>query len=306
MKVGVVLLTYGAPRDLDEVAAYLTRVRGGREPSPELVREFRERYRVIGGSPLVRISEAQAAGVGDILGDEFRVVAGMRFSEPSIATRVAELGGFAPDAVVGVCLSPQWSSGLMGGYETALREAAARALPGVRVVMARDWYREPLFIAALAERIREALGGLDDGVPVLLTAHSLPKRIFGSEPDYVARLRETGALVAERAGLDAGRWQWAYQSAGHTREEWLRPDLTELFPDLAARGAREVLVVPVQFLADHLEVLYDLDVAAAAEARACGLAYHRIEMPNTQRTFLRALAHVAGREVASIAVAPVR
>ncbi len=303
-KVGVVLMTYGAPRDLDSVGAYLARVRGGRQPSPELVAEFRERYRTIGGSPLVRITEAQAAGLEAVLGDEFRVVAAMRFSEPSIAGRVAELAVCAPRVVVGVCLSPQWSPRLMGGYETALREAAARALPDVPVVMAHDWHREPLFLDALAERVREALARLDENhAPVLLTAHSLPKRVFDSEPDYVARLQETGALVAERAALAPDRWRWAYQSAGHTQEEWLRPDLKELFPELAARGHRHVLVVPVQFLADHLEVLYDLDVAAAAEARACGLAYHRIEMPNTQSTFLRALAEVVRQRVSSATVA---
>ena len=127
---------------------------------------------------------------------------------------------------------------------------------------------------------------------MVLTAHSLPKRVFDTEPEYVAQLRTTGELIAARAGLSAGRWRWAYQSAGHTQEEWLRPDLVELFPEIAASGARDVLVVPVQFLADHLEVLYDLDIAAAEQARAAGLRYRRIAMPNTQETFIRALACV--------------
>ncbi len=301
MKAGVVLMTYGAPATLDEVGQYLARVRGGREPSPELVAEFRERYRAIGMSPLVRITEAQAAGVERVLGERFRVVAGMRFSEPTIAGRVADLAAFGPAVVIGVCLSPQWSPTLMGGYERALRDGVAVALPGVPVAMARAWHREPAFVDALAERISEALAKLGEHVPLLLTAHSLPRRVYEAEPEYVAQLRETADLVAARVGLDPARWAWAYQSAGHTQEEWLRPDLKELFSGLAARGHREVLVVPVQFLADHLEVLYDLDLAAAAQARACGLEYHRIAMPNTRPAFLGALADVVRREFAAAA-----
>ncbi len=301
MRAGVMLMTYGAPGTLDEVGPYLARVRGGREPSPELIAEFRERYRVIGMSPLVRITEAQAAGVERVLGEGFRVVAGMRHSEPTIARRVAELAAFAPEVVVGVCLSPQWSPTIMSPYERALRDAAALELPGAAVAMARGWHREPAFVDALAERVRDARASLGEGVGVVLTAHSLPRRVFEAEPEYVAQLRDTADLVASRAGLAPEVWSWAYQSAGHTQEEWLRPDLKELFPALAARGHRAVLVVPVQFLADHLEVLYDLDVAAAAEARACGLVYHRIAMPNTQPAFLRALADVVRRELAAVA-----
>src|SRR2546427_396100 len=179
-----------------------------------------------------------------------------------------------------------------GGQGGALRDAASGGCPHARVTMSRAWHREPAFLDALAERIGEALATLPAGVPLVLTAHSLPRRVFDSEPDYVAQLRETADLVASRLRLDPARWRWAYQSAGHTQEEWLRPDLKELFPELAARGHSAVLVAPVQFLADHLEVLYDLDIAAAAEARACRLEYHRIAMPNTQPRFLQALADV--------------
>ncbi|MGH2491277.1 MAG: ferrochelatase, partial [Candidatus Limnocylindria bacterium] len=155
------------------------------------------------------------------------------------------------------------------------------------------WYREPAYIAATAERLRDALRDADASAAVILTAHSLPKRVFDAEPEYVAQLHETAELVAAEAGLARGAWHWAYQSAGHTQEEWLRPDLKELFPRLAALGSRAVLVVPVQFLADHLEVLYDLDIAAAGEAHAAGLRYARIAMPNTQPLFIRALATIA-------------
>jgi ferrochelatase len=231
----------------------------------------------------------------------------MRFSEPSIACAVDALVESGATRVVGVCLSPQWSDGLMGGYERAAR-AALEAHPGVALAMPHAWHREPEFVDALAGLVRDALArfpsgestGLDALVPVVLTAHSLPRRIFDAEPGYVAQLRETAELVAERAGLLPDRWRWAYQSAGHTAEEWLRPDLTELFPELAAAGHRAVLVAPVQFLSDHLEVLYDIDIAAAAQARAAGLAYRRIAMPNTDPRFIAALAALVRRSAAAL------
>jgi ferrochelatase len=186
-------------------------------------------------------------------------------------------------------MSPQWSPLLMGGYTREL-EAASRDA-GVRSAVAGAWHRADEFIDALAERVRDALRAVPAAI-VVLTAHSLPRRVFDAEPEYVAQLRATGDLVAARVGLAAGQWRWAYQSAGHSQEEWLRPDLVELFPEIRSTGATDVLVVPVQFLADHLEVLYDLDIAAAEQARAAGLRYSRIAMPNTQPVFIRALASV--------------
>lgn len=303
--IGVLLMTYGAPRTLDDLPEYLARVRGGKPAPDELVAEFRRRYARIGGSPLVRITEAQAAALERLLngegGEAFRVVAGMRHSPPFIGERMAELARAGVERVIAICLSPQWSPLLMNGYARAVEEAAPQLGDGARVTVAGAWHREPAFVDALAERVRDALARLGDEadrVPVLFTAHSLPRRVYDAEPDYVAQLRETAELVAARAGLPRDRWQWAYQSAGHTQEEWLRPDLKELFPALADAGHRRVAVVPVQFLADHLEVLYDLDVAAAEEARAHGIAFLRIEMPNTQPAFIRALAAVVRRELA--------
>jgi len=222
-------------------------------------------------------------------------VAGMRYSEPSIARAARALGGEV-ERVVGIVLSPQWSDLLMGGYERALREA----LPDTPVAVPHGWWREPDFIASLAGRVREALADDREGVPVVLTAHSLPRRVFEAEQDYVADLRATAERVADAAGLASVRWRWAYQSAGHTAEEWLRPDLGEVFPDLAREGHRAVLVAPVQFLSDHLEVLYDLDIAAAAQARAAGLAYRRIAMPNTDPPFIDALASVVAAAAATL------
>jgi protoporphyrin/coproporphyrin ferrochelatase len=287
MSTGVVLMTYGAPRTRDEVAPYLSRIRGGRPVDDALAAEMTRRYETIGWSPIVERTVAQAAALERELGAGWRVAAGMRYSAPSVRDAVAALG--AVDRVVGIVMSPQWSDAIMGGYERALTEAAE----GRAVNVARAWHRDPAFTGAVAARVSAALGAAPARTAVVLTAHSLPRRVFDAEPDYVAQLRETGDLVASRSGLAPGTWWWAYQSAGHSQEEWLRPDLKDLFPELAAQGYRNVLVVPVQFLADHLEVLYDLDVAAAAEAAASGLRYRRVEMLNADPGLIRALASTA-------------
>ncbi|HEU5288704.1 MAG TPA: ferrochelatase, partial [Candidatus Limnocylindria bacterium] len=243
MSTGVVLMTYGAPHGEADLPRYLAAVRGGRAADPALVAEMARRYAVIGGSPLVERTVAQAVSLERELGGGYRCVAGMRFSPPTVADAVGSLAAAGATRVVGICMSPQWSPLLMGGYERELRAAADAA--GCGAAIAGAWHREPLFIASLAERTRDALRGLDDPF-VLLTAHSLPKRVFDAEPGYIRQLRETGDLVAAAAGLHGDRWRWAYQSAGHTQEEWLRPDLVELFPDIVATGTREILVVPVQ------------------------------------------------------------
>lgn len=288
MKSGVVLMTYGAPKDHDDLPRYLSAVRGGRAPTDKLVAEMRRRYELIGGSPLVEITRAQARAVERELGPGFVCGAGMRYSDPSIAHAASELVDRGATELTGIVLSPQWSSLLMGGYLRAL-EDAAREL-GVPWSATGSWHRDDAFLDMLADLVRETWS---DRAAIVFTAHSLPRRVYETETGYIRELRETAELVASRLGLPANQWEWAYQSAGHTQDEWLRPDLKELFPELAARGFREVLVVPVQFLSDHLEVLYDLDVAAADEARAAGLAYRRINMPNARPGFIRVLARVA-------------
>ena len=285
MTTGVILMTYGAPAGDQDVAAYLGRVRG-REPAPELVTEMRRRYGLIGGSPLVEITRAQAEALERVLGADYRVRAGMRFSEPTIEAEVGALLADGVTRIVGVPMSPQWSDRLMTGYERAVADSSS-----VPFAIARSWWCAPPFVAAIAGAVRESLAELAGASPaIVLTAHSLPRRVFEAEPGYVEELGQTARAVAEAADLE--RWSFAYQSAGHTAEEWLRPDLVDLFPSLAAEGVTDVLVVPVQFLADHLEVLYDLDIAAAAQAREAGLKYHRTRMPNTRPDFIGALAAI--------------
>ena len=300
MKTGVLLMTYGSPRDLDDVGAYMTRVRGGRQPSAELVKEFQHRYTLIGMSPLVAITLRQAAGMQALLGEGFQVTAGMRFSEPTIAQAVESLLAGGAQRILGLILSPQYSPILMAGYQEAIKAAAGET--PTRTVEA--WHLNPAFIDVLASRIRGALSSYPDAireqVPVLLTAHSLPRRVVDREPGYVEQLKETADAVAAAADLRPERWSFVYQSAGHTPEEWLKPDMLDVLPELAAAGHRHVLVAPVQFLADHLETLYDIDIGGREQAAHAGMqGFRRVEAPNDAPDFVAALVSVVRGELAA-------
>jgi ferrochelatase len=304
---GVLLMTFGSAQTAEEVPDYLRSVRGGGDPDPAVVAEFQRRYEIVGWSPLVRITREQGEALQGALDADhgagrFAVAVGMLHSDPRIDEAVGMLAAAGVQRVIGIVLSPQYSAVIMGGYDRALAAAMARGLPGVEARVAGPWHTTPSFVGELAGRVQQALGRFPepDRVPIIFTAHSLPRAVVDRDRGYIDQLVETIELVAERAGLDRDRWQFAYQSAGHTPEEWLKPDLKDLLPDLADAGHRDVLVVPVQFLADHLEILYDIDVAAREEADEAGLRFHRIDLPNTSPVFIRALAEVVEREERAI------
>jgi ferrochelatase len=189
---------------------------------------------------------------------------------------------------------------LMGGYIQAIEDARTAMGPHApTVAVAGPWHDEPAFIDALVGRIRKSLDRLDDpdGIPVLLTAHSLPRRVAEQEPAYISQLQETARVVAQQAGLSNKRWRFCWQSAGHEPGEWMAPDFADLMPELAREGHSSVLVAPVQFLADHLEILYDIDVGAREQAEHAGLAFARIDSPNDHPRLIAALATVARRTI---------
>jgi protoporphyrin/coproporphyrin ferrochelatase len=302
-RVAAILMTYGSPATLDDVYEYMRNVRGGREPEPELVEEFKRRYHLIGGSPLLQITQQQAAAVEAELslrhpeGPRFRVGAGMRFAPPYITDVAREVASDA-DALVGVIMSPQYSPILMRGYAATLSDAAAALnKPNLRVAHTEDWHLQPDFLRAVATRVTEALETkfapeVRDRVPVLLSAHSMPLSVVEKEPAYIDNLKETAARVAELAGLREDRWMFCYQSAGHTPEPWLKPDFADLMPVLKEQGHTHVLIAPVQFLADHLEILYDIEIGAREQAEEHGLVFARTESLNVMPLFIRALASV--------------
>jgi ferrochelatase len=293
-------MTYGSPASLEreDIRQYLGRVRSGREPDPELVDEFTRRYQVIGGSPLIEITRAQAAGLAGVLG--WPVEVGMRFSDPSILAGLRRLAEAGVTTVAAIILSPQYSPLLMQGYVTAIEEArAALGNTAPDVSVAGGWEVEPAFIAALASRLTNALDQFPSdqhrAVSVLMTAHSLPRRVTEQEPAYLAQLRATAEGVAARARLSDGDWSFCWQSAGHEPGEWMKPDFADLIPEIVASGRDSVIVVPVQFLADHLEILYDIDVAAREQAESRGLSFRRISSLNGDPDLIEALAAVARR-----------
>jgi ferrochelatase len=304
-RLGVLLMTYGSPADdLSDLPTYLAAVRGGREPSAELVAEFRRRYQLIGGSPLIAITRAQTTAVGERLrvdGVDAVTTIGMRFSAPSILDGLRQLSASGCGAVSAIVMSPQYSELLMSGYRRAIDDAVAElGVSTPTVHLAPPWYQEPAFLEAVAERIRAGLASLPDDAPVLLTAHSLPRRVAEAEPAYLEQLRATAESVARAAALDDGRWYFCWQSAGHEPGEWMKPDFSDLLPQLRGAGHAAVLVAPIQFLADHLEILYDVDIGARAQAEAAGMAFARIESLNVSPNLIGALAHIA-RDAAYVA-----
>jgi len=299
-------MTYGSPSTLADIPAYLSSIRRGREAPPELVADFRARYERIGLSPLVRITAAQAQAVQQVLDTAhgpgaFRVEVGMLHSAPRIAEAVERLATAGVQRIVGVALAPQYSPIILAGYERELEACRGALGPDTIVSMAGAWGDDPALIRALAARTREALGARPLGAPgdtrrVVMTAHSLPRSVVDRDPGYLDQLSHTAKLVADAAGLPDGTWEFAYQSAGHTAEEWLKPDVKDLIPGMRAAGVQEIIVVPVQFVADHLETLYDIDVVAVEEAAEAGILMRRIPAPNVSDDFIAALRTVIERE----------
>jgi ferrochelatase len=262
---------------------YLRLVRGGRAPSDELVAEMRHNYQAIGGrSPLTEITVAQGEALGRRLGPDVRVAVGMRNWRPFLQDAIAGLASSGVTRVVGVPMAPQFSTLSVQKY----LDAATAALPGgVRLDAVRSFHSHPLLLDAFAERVRAAAPQPDE--VVVFTAHSLPARVIESGDLYATEVAATARGVAERAGV--ARYEIAFQSAGRTPEPWIGPELGDFVKSTAAAGARRFLVVPVGFVCDHTEILFDIDVQAAETARAAGASLRRTESLNTSPTFIDAL-----------------
>jgi ferrochelatase len=279
-------MAYGSPERLDDVPAYYSDIRGGRPIRPELLDDLVERYRALGieeSSPLNAITEQTRAALERELGD-VPVFTGMKHWTPHIAEAADRAVAAGADVVVGLVLAPHYSELSIAGYREQLESAVADR---AELVFIDSWHDEPGFVDVLADRVR----GTD--AHVVFTAHSLPAR---ARPVYRDQLLETSELVAERAELDA--WTFSFQSESDTGEPWLQPDILDHLEDLHEEGVREVLVCPVGFVADHLEIRWDLDHEAAEKARALGLGFARIEMPNADPAFVRVLSGLVRRALA--------
>jgi ferrochelatase len=285
LNTAVVLMAYGSPERIEDIRPYLEDIREGRPVSDKAVEELTERYRRIGGhSPLDEVTERQRAALERELG--LLVYVGMKHWRPRIAGAVeAGLAGGA-ERIVAIVLAPHYSALSIAGYRERL-ESALAGRAELRFV--ESWYDHEPFLDVLAERVR----GTD--AHVVFTAHSLPERILVMGDPYPDQLLETSRLGAERAGLE--RWSFAFQSASATGEPWLGPDILEELDDLHARGVRKVLVCPVGFVSDHLEILWDIDVEARERAAELGLELDRIESLNDDPAFVGALAELVRQVV---------
>ncbi len=270
-------MAYGSPERIEDIRPYLEDIREGRPVSDEAVEELTARYRGIGGrSPLDEITERQRAALERELGIPVHV--GMKHWRPRIAEAVEAARAGGAEVLVGVVLAPHYSALSIAGYRERLEAAAG----GMELRFVESWHDHGPYLDVLADRVRGA------DAHVVFTAHSLPERILAMGDPYRDQLLETSRLIAERAGID--RWSFAFQSASATGEAWLGPDILEELDALFARGVRKVLVAPIGFVSDHLEILWDLDIEARERAAELGLELDRIESLNDDPAFIRALA----------------
>ena len=275
-------MAYGSPERLDDVPAYYADIRGGRPIPPERLEDLVERYRRLGldrGSPLNAITEQTRAALERRLA--VPVYTGMKHWTPRIAEAVERALEAGADTIVGLVLAPHYSPLSIGGYRRQLEEALAGRAD---LQFVERWGTEPAFVALLADRVR----GTD--AHVIFTAHSLPVEGSG---DYADELLETSRLVAEQAAVQD--WSFSFQSESPTGVPWLGPDILDHLSDLAQKGVDRVLVCPVGFVADHLEIRWDLDVEAQERASELGLELDRIELPNADPAFIRVLAGLVRR-----------
>ncbi|MDX2379986.1 MAG: ferrochelatase [Acidimicrobiia bacterium] len=281
-RVGVVLMSYGTPATPDDIEAYYTDIRRGRPPTPEALADLTRRYEAIGGiSPLAAITEAQRVALAAALEaaetGRYEVRLGFKHADPKVEATAATLVADGCRPIIGLVLAPHYSAASIGGYVSQLRAGGG---PDVRAV--ESWATEPAYVDFLAADLRarvtamsEVLGS-DGRVRVLFTAHSLPQRVIDAGDPYVHELQATADAVATAAGLSGDAWQIAWQSAGRTPDPWLGPDILDVLDALGADGTVDgVIVCSCGFVADHLEVLYDLDIEAAARAATNDLAFGR-------------------------------
>ena len=285
MTVGVLVMAYGTPRDRDDIEAYYTDIRRGRTPPPDLLADLVRRYDAIGGTfPLRAITDAQIATLASELGPSYAVALGTKHSVPRIEDGVETLAALGVSRIVGLVLAPHYSAFSVGEYAARV-VAAAGAVP---VDVIESWHLLPAYVDFLDRAVGAALSTLPAGAEVVFTAHSLPERILAAGDPYPAQLRETATAVAARhPGVP---WSVGWQSAGRTPEPWLGPDVLEVLRERSRDGSPGVVVCACGFVADHLEVAYDLDIEAASLAAQLELPFARTASVNDDPTVMSALA----------------
>ncbi len=307
--IAILLMAMGGPDKLENVEPFLLDVRSGRPTPPELVEEIRERYRVTGGkSPALEITREVARRLEQQLNGHrppsragFRVYVGLRHWHPSIKEAYAELLGDRPERLVGLCMAPQYSSMSIGAYIQKVEEARRTLGGDFPISYVESWHRHPGLIRAIADNITAALqrfpAEVRPRVPILFTAHSLPERILQANDPYPVEVRATMDAVCELVKPETARF--AYQSQGRSGEKWLGPDVESTLAELHRGGHRHVLIAPIGFISDHVEILYDVDVEFKRLAESKGMRLERISMLNATMPLIDTLASVLEEHLAS-------
>jgi len=292
-------MAYGSPEKTEDIEAYYTDIRRGNAPTRPQLEELTGRYNAIGGSPLLQITIQQANNLQDELGNEYQVYIGMRHWKPWIIDAVEKMKEDGVDSAVGIVMAPHYSSMSIEKYIGKVEEAKEQLEYGLDIRYVKSWYNQPLFIEALQNKIAKALTLFSDTeksrVKVIFSAHSLPERILEQNDPYYDQLLETSRLVAEKCGIT--NWTFAFQSAGRTQEKWLGPDLLTVMDTLHHEGDDTVLVCAVGFVADHLEVLYDIDIEAQAKARKMGMHLERTESLNADPLLAKLFAKLVHEKI---------
>lgn len=293
MTTALLVMAYGTPSGLDDVERYYTDIRHGRPPPPDLLEDLTARYRAIGGrSPLLELTRAQAEGIGARVG--LKAYVGQKHSPPAIPDAIAEMKREGIQRAIGIVLAPHYSRMSIGDYERRARRAADSVGWTGKLEMVSSWHLEPGYVGWLALRVEEAIDTLPEHlqarVQVIFSAHSLPVKILESNDPYREQLQATADAVAAVAGLENTRIGW--QSAGRTEQEWLGPDILEILDGLADAGDKAAVVCAAGFVADHLEVLYDIDIEAQGRAAELGIELRRTRSPNDDPAFIDAVAAV--------------
>ena len=293
LNTAVLLLAYGGPDSLDDIPIFLHNVRGGRPVPQKLIDTVTERYRQIGGgSPQLAIMRSIATKLEGETG--LPVYLGTRHWHPFIADTLAKMALDGAHRVVAVCMAPHYSELSVGAYQRSLNEALGVVDGGMTLHFVESWYDQPDYLAGLAANVRVAIerfpAEVRDQVNVIFTGHSLPVSALPPDDPYDTQLRETARLVAEQVGLPSGRWQYAYQSAPRTGELWLGPSVEDRLAESARDGKRNLVIAPVGFLTDHVETLYDIDIALAGIAQRHGIRMARMPMLNDSPALVAALA----------------
>ena len=311
---GVLLLAHGAPDKLEDIPEFLLNVRGGRPLPDAAVKEIIRRYSLIGGgSPLLRLTNLQARALAEALNcgaaaelhPSIQVGVGMRNWKPYISDAICGLVEDKVNRIVALCLAPQNSRTSVGLYRKALNESIDNLDSKPEVEFIESWHDHPGLIAAFREKISEALdravAEAGKPVPVIFTAHSVPEKTIAAGDPYAQQVRETAAAVAQAMSLNA--WRLAFQSQGMTADPWIGPTVESQIDELAATGHRHVLIAPVGFVCDHVEILYDIDVVFREYGKSRGVSISRSQSLNDSPLFISALASIVEARIGSVAPA---